>query len=187
MASAGPAPQKTVFSGPIATTASKQATDVHTFLVNYTGTLASDGAGVMNPVINPYSQASSSANWSALTSLFQEYRILGIETHFLPINRYSVATSNFPVFTVVDRSSATALSSLSQAAAFGSSKEHMIGEKFKRSARMHDVGEADWNLISASPSNTSIFYIKMYGSGLAASTNYYQYISYILVQFKGVQ
>lgn len=181
----GPPPNITVYRGPIDSPSLKESTDCHTFLINYTGTLASSAAGVLNAVIIPSNQCSSSANWASLIGLFSEWRILGFKFNAMPINPYAVAATQFPIFTVIDRSSSAALTSLNDAAAYASSQQHVLNRGFKRTAKMSDVGEADWTYINSTP--TEEFYLKMYASGLANSTNYFQYLGSYLVQFKGIK
>jgi hypothetical protein len=183
----GPHSNALTYSGPINSMSNKEALDVHCFLVNITNVIASSAGGVINTVITPSSQVTSSGNWASLAALFSEYRVLGYKWEAYPINPYQVGATQFPIFSVIDRSSATALGSLSSAADYSSAKQHILNAKWSRTARMSDAGEAGWINIGGTPSSTNEMYLKLYASGLAASTNYFQYIGYYLVQFRGIK
>lgn len=179
------APNATRYVGPIDTPSMKEQLDCHTFALRLTNTIASSAGGVINTVFNPGSQATSSNPWTELSALFEEWRILAYRVHLLPINKYLVAATNFPVLSVIDREDATTIASLNEAASYASSKEHIIGSTITREVRMCDIGEATWTLTSSTPTASSLGYVKLYGSGLAASTNYYQYLNTVVVQFRG--
>ncbi len=185
-AAAGPSSSVTKYTGPIRSKGMLTQLDTHCFMMVYANAIASDGSGVLAPALDAYSQASSASNWSSATALFREYRILGMETHFLPINRYNTAVTQFPIISITDRGNSTALTSLADASQFGSSQEHCISDKIVRVIKMDGPDEGQFILTSTFPASSNRLFIKLYGSGLANSTNYFQYISYVLVQFRGI-
>jgi hypothetical protein len=181
----GPPSTALSYNGPLDNGRLREALDTHCFVLGFSGSITSSAGSVINTVIDPVAQATSSGNWTNLTGLFQEYRLLGIEVKFLPINPLAVATTQVPIFSVIDRQNNTALSTALAATSYASCKEHVLYKTFKRSARMADVGEAQWIDVTLTPASTNRFYIKLLGLSLAASTNYFQYITTLLVQFRG--
>ncbi len=177
------------YLGPIDTPAVKEASDVHSLLMTYGGTLASDGSGVLAPVFDPYSQASSSANWTSAAALFSEFRILAYKFVFMPKNKFNKDTTVtvFPGYAVVDRASNSALSSISQATAFASVLEVSLEGRWQREIRMDSVEEAQFISTASSPATSAKFFLKLFANGLTASYTYGQYVSYTLVQFRGTQ
>ncbi len=180
-------PNATRYTGPIETPSMREQLDCHTFPLRLTNTIASSAGGIINTVFDSASQATSSNAWTELAALFEEYRVLAFRVHLMPINKYSTAATNFPIFSVIDRKSTTPIASLNEAASSASSREHVINANITREARMDDVNEAGWTLTSTTPSASNVMYVKLYGSGLAASTNYYQYLNTIVVQFRGLR
>lgn len=182
----GPAPSAIVYNGPVVNSSMKEYLDTHCFLANYSNVIASSAAGVVDTVFDAYSALSNSANFTSLQALFSEYRILGFEVHLSPINPFGASVNNFPIFSIVSRDNTSPLASLQAAASYSSAVQHKYGRDIKRSLTMEDAGEAGWVLTSSSPNQGDRLYIKLYGSGFANSTNYYQYLAYVLVQFKGI-
>lgn len=180
--------QAVKYTGPIDAPSFKADTDLHTFLLPYSGTLASNGSGVLAPVLDSYSQCSSNANWVQLQAIFQEYRILAYKFVFMPVNKYNKATTTatFPILSVLERTNSSALTSLSDAAGYASSMQHSLDDTWRREIRMNGVDEAQFTATSTFPAVSSRLYIKLYCSGLAVSTTYGQYLSYTVVQFRGI-
>ncbi len=176
------------YRGPFNSPALMEASDLHTFVLVFNGTIASDGTGKIQTVFDCYSQASSAADWAGLTGLFKEYRILGFKIIYSPWNQYSKPTTvtTAPLRSVIDRTSSTALASLSDASSYSSNKIHSLENAFSRSVRMDGVDESQWILSSGSPATTSRLYIKFFANGLSNTTTYGDYTSYIVVQFRGL-
>ncbi len=177
----------TKYNGPIDSPSFKEQNDCHIFLLRLNGTLTSSAGGVLATVFDAYSQASSVSQWSQLSAIFTEYRILAMKVHALPINKYSVATTNTPIISIVTRDNNTALTSLTDASSYASSKEHVTNSTIDRTVRMDGIDEAQFVSASAAPASGSRLYVKLYATGLAASTNYHQYLNTIVVQFRGFQ
>ncbi len=176
------------YRGPYNTPALLEASDLHTFVLVYNGTIASDGTGKIATVFDNYSQATSAADWAGLAGLFKEYRILGMKLIYTPWNQYSKATtvSTVPVRSVIDRTNSTALASLNDASGYSSCKIHSLENPFTRSIRMDGVDESSWILSTGSPATTARLYIKLFANGLSNSTTYGDYTMYIVVQFRGL-
>ncbi len=185
--SSNPPPTALIYRGPSRVPQSKVANDVETLQVQFIGTIASSAGGVISSVITPYSQLTSSPDWTSITNLYTEFRILSIETTFVPWNLYNTPTTTTlaPIYSVVDRSNSTALSSLANAAEYASVQIHEPSKKFKRVAKMAGSGEADWALIGSGPAAAAQFYIKLYSGGNTASTTTHDYLSILMVQFRG--
>lgn len=176
------------YTGPISTPAYREASDLHSFVIALQGTIASSAGGVINTVFDAWSQVTSSPTWTNLSASFKECRILAMDVTFLPWNQYSKATTvtTTPIYTVVDRTNNTPLSSLGDAASNSSCVIKSLENRFTRAVRMDSVDEAQWVLVGSGPSASSRFYIKWYSSGLSNSTTYGEYLTYVVVQFRGV-
>lgn len=181
-----PLANETKYDGPIVTPDVKEACDLHTILLGYSNSVSANGSGVIAVVFDAYNQASASANWSDCQAMFTEYRILGYHFKWLPVNKYGTGTSYFPIVSVTERGDDTNLSSLSSASSYASSREHYITDTFTREIRMDGVDEAKWTKMATSPATSDRLYVKLYGGGFTNSQTYGQYISHILVQFRGV-
>ncbi len=163
--------------------------DMATIQLNYYGSIASTAGGVINSVLDAYSQLSSSADWSSLQNLYQEYRILSMQTTFLPWNTYNVPTTTVlsPLMSVTDRTGSTALSSLANACSYASVKAHKPSSTFSRTIKMSGADEATWVLTTGSPATSARLYIKLYSAGNTASTTTHDYLTVLMVQFRGRQ
>lgn len=180
-------PRATMYSGPIDTPAFRSACDVHTFVLRLSGNVASSAGGIINTVFDSWSQAGATSQWAALSGVFSEVRILAFKLHMLPVNKFSVAATNIPLTSVVTRDTATALTSLQDAASYLSSQEHGTYSTINRIIRMDDLDEASWIPTASSPSAANRLYVKLYGAGLTASTTYFQFLNSIVVQFRQLQ
>jgi len=96
---------------------------------------------------------SSSVDWNLLSGAWDEYRILGFTFHYMPFNRYTrdAADQIGPIFTVIDRDDATALTLESQALEYESLKVFYLGDPFFREVRsMTSVEDATF-ITTATP------------------------------------
>ncbi len=175
------------YDGPIDTPSMREQLDLHTFPLRICNVIASSAGGVLATVFDAAAQAGTANAWAELSAIFEEYRILAFRVHLLPINKYATGTTNFPMLSVIDRRNSTALSSLGEAASYASAKEHIIGNTITRVARMEGFDESSWTLTTTTVPAAANMYVKLYGSGLAASTNYYQYLNTVVVQFRGLR
>lgn len=176
-----------VYRGPTKLPQGAVDDDTYTAELVYIGTMSASAGGVLAPVLDAYSQASSSPDWTNASGLYQEYRILSMETHLEPWNKYNTPTTSIlaPVYTVLDRTSATALASLNDCAGYASVKIHAPSTSITRSIKMGDSGEAQFISTATSPATADRLYIKFYSAGNTASITMYDYVSTLLVQFRG--
>ncbi len=157
--------------------------------INNAGQVASSAAGVINTVFDWYSQASTPADWASLQNLWQEYRILSMEIELIPWNKYNQPTTTVcaPMYTVVDRANNTPLASLAGAIDYESCVATEPSTKVRRSVKMDSVEEAHFVAIGSAPATASRAYIKLFSSGNATSTTYYDFVARVMVQFRGLQ
>lgn len=176
------------YSGPINTSAYKQACDVHTFVVHNSGQLTSSAGGVLNTVFTNSNQAGASADWTGLSALFKEYRILAMQIDYIPWNQYSKASTTVvtPLYVVSDRETATALTSVADAVGSASCRIYSLDNKWSRSIRMDGVEESQWTVSGSAVASTACTYLKCYASGLSNSTIYGDFISSCVVQFRNL-
>ncbi len=178
-----------VYRGPCDSRALKNAYDLHTLVFGFSNPITSSAGGVINTVFDPYSQLTSSGNWSSASALFSSYRILGYRLVLMPINQYNKATATTvnPGMILVDRESNTAITTSSAAAAYGSADFVSLERKIVREVRMNGVDEASFIDVAAAPATANRFFIKLYFDGLTASTNYLLYLGWVVVQFRGIK
>jgi hypothetical protein len=187
--SVNPSPRAITYTGPTRLPAALQQNDTMTTQLNNSGQLTSSGAGVIATVFGAYLQMSTSADFANFQSLYSEYRILSMEVEFIPWNSFNTptTTTQAPLYTVTDRQTATALASVAQAINYDSLLAVVPQKRFKRSIKMDSTDEANWIAIGSSPATGSNFYVKLYSSGNANSTIFYDFIARVLVQFRGRQ
>ncbi len=178
-----------IYKGPSRLPKSQSQLDLYTTQINNAGTLSSSAGGVLNTVFDWYSQSSTPTDWASFANLYTEYRILSMEIEFIPWNKYNQPTTSAmpPVYFVVDKSNNTVLGSIAQAIAYDSCKVESSQEKLKMSVKMSSVEESQFVAIGSSPATSARSYIKMYGSGFAASANVYDFVCRCVVQFRGRQ
>lgn len=180
-------PSATAYTGPILPKDMGEANDCYVIALRLCNTVASNASGLITTVFDWSAQAQAAQNWTNLAAVFAEYRILGMQVTLFPVNPLNVAATQFPIFTVIDRDTASPLTSLQDAASRPSCNEHTLMSTIKREVKMNSVEEAQWCDVSTTLGNAQKAYIKLYGSGLANSTTYYQYLNTVLVQFRGLK
>ncbi len=175
------------YKGPTHIVSTKQANDTEVTQIQNIGTLTTTAGGVLNSVIQPSSQLTSSPDFASYQNLFTEYRILSMEVMCVPYNPFNQPTTNSlaPVYSVVDRADSTALASLSACAGYSSCELHKPSTSFVRVAKMEGANEGGWVSIAATPATADQFFVKLYSSGNTASLNLYDYKSVLIVQFRG--
>lgn len=151
------------------------------------GSVASSAGGVVSTVFACGSQVTSSNDWTSFQALWQEYRVLSMKVMFRPWNKNNQPTTSAlaPVLSVTTRDNSTALSTLSDTATYDSVQIHSPSTEFDREIKMSGIDEASWTLTSTTPPAASQMYIKLYSSGNVASTTLYDYLTIIIVQFRG--
>jgi len=178
-----PASSVTTYSGPVALPFSRAQNQTYNVNLCSTTSLVSSAGGVISAVIsNSLSSMNENASFMAI---FDEYRVLAMECHFIwnNNNTFSASLAQAPFITVIDRDSNGAISTVAAAFNFESAVLHSSGQNFKRTARMHSVEDAAFQ--TSTPGTGSTFYLKTYGTGFTVSTNYATIFTKFLVQFRG--
>jgi len=194
LASQGPSEVALAYHGPIWTRKFRENRNMVVVDLQAEGFLTSSAGGVLN---NVYTSSSATwANFGTWAGLYDEFRVLGMQLEFFPNNRYSkVTTTCTPGFGVVDHADSTPLTSYAAALAYASNRVLSIEDpwtdrsEYRGSSvpsliiRMDGAEEAQWLPTS---STSSYLAIKIYFSGLTASTSYGLFLLRGLVQFRGV-
>ncbi len=159
----------------------REEVDLHTETLHWVGDFSSTGASVMNASFG--SSPTSAGDWSNFAAVYAECRVLGIEIHFVPKDRYSKSTTTcVPIVGVIDRTSSSPLSTYSSAYAYASARILSLEDPWSIIAHMQNAEESQFQAVG---SIASLYWIKFYGDGLSVSTTYGKiFISY-RVQFRG--
>ncbi len=188
-AMAPPAVSATEYKGSYTLKSKNAGNDLAVFQFNTGAALTTSAAGVLATVFDPVSQITSSPNWSNISGNYTEWRILSGHLHYEPVNKYNQPTTNVinNVYTVIDRNSATALSSTSVALGYTDCEIHNLQEPFDMKWKMSGIGEATWVSTSSTPAAADRVYAKFYSSGNSNSINVGEYLYVYLVEFKNQQ
>lgn len=186
---ANPSSTALVYKGPTRLPRAPQQDDTMTTQLNNVGQIVTSASGVVNTVFDAYAQLSTPSDWTNLSGLYTEYRILSMEVEFIPWNTYNTPTTNTlaPMYSVEDRTSNSTLGSLALAVAYDSVKVTMPSKRFVRTIKMNSAEEAQWIAVGASPATTARLYIKLYSSGNSNSITLYDFLTRIVVQLRGRQ
>jgi len=161
----------------------------------YGVTLNSTAAGLITTVFDQ--TMTGLTDWTNWSGIYDEYRVLATQLEFFPNNRYSkVAATCTPGFGVIDRDSNGALVSASQALQYSSCRILSLEDPWtdRREYRGSSVPALNWRMNSvadamyvttAAPIAATKPAIKLYFSGLSASTGYGFVIQRVKVQFRG--
>jgi hypothetical protein len=184
-----------VYKGPIWTPADQLQQDLIEVSLYYTGTLSSNAGGVINSVFDQtmtYLQL-----WGDYYAAYDEFRVLGVELEYFPSNRYDRLTvTTTPGVSVVDRDSNNALSGITGSFIYSSARVMSLDDPwtdnhdYRGSSvpsikwRMDGVNDATW-ITTANPIPTTKPTIKLFFSGLSASTAYGLVLTRYRVQFRG--
>jgi len=184
-----------MYKGPIWDPLAWSQRDRITINLSYHTTISSNAGGVLN---NTFDQSMTGlTDWADYAVLWDEYRVLGCQLEFYPNNRYSkVTVTCTPGVGIIDRDSNASLTTISQGFGYASSRiltlEDAWADKREYKAncvppltyRMAGIVEAEW-LTTAAPVFTTRPTIKLYFSGLTASTSYGLCVQRMLIQFRG--
>jgi hypothetical protein len=156
--------------------------DLHTIVMHQDGTVTTDATGTFALTFG--NAPASYAGWTNLANEFDEFRVLGMRTRFLPIkvNGGSLSTTFAPFVTAIDYDTATALSSYAAAAAYSSCREHTANTAWQRNVVMS--GSENSGYINTASGTTNTFYVKSYSTGNSFSTAIGHYLNDILVQLR---
>lgn len=169
------------YSGPLRVRADAKAEDLVTINLHYSGYLQSTAGAVINQVWS--NDPGYAADWSSFSNIYAEYRVLGLEVLYYPSNRYSKTTVVcVPILGVIDRVSASPLTSITQAMAYDSARVLSLEDPWSYKLYMQGSDEAVFVPTTSTTVNQSI---KLFGDGLSVSTAYGRILIYYLVQFRG--
>jgi len=171
-----------VYKGPTQKRNDKTASTLSTVVMVNTSTISSSAGGVISNVFS--SDPTVSENWADASGLFDEYRVLSMQIKYFPNDRYDPGLTQHqrPLIVVADHNGNATLSSYALAANYSSSNIRSTGDPWTKSLNMEGVGEATFVNTSTSPSD--LFYIKVFSSGLAVSSEYGRFFQYYRVQFR---
>jgi len=125
----------------------------------------------------------NAADWSSVSTSFDEYRVVGFTVEILWHRRYDSTWLWMPWVSCLDRGDLVALSSYNIGANAESAKSHSPFTKIKRTIKMKSVEEADFQSVLGTP--TSWGSIKFYSTGNTASATIGYAHMTALVQFRG--
>jgi hypothetical protein len=195
-----PSASAITYRGPIFPAKYREGDDRYTIVCTDEIAVASNGSGVValtltnDPAnVTGTSSGATVENWSSLSAVFSEYRVLAIQVDYTPLSMFSFVlnaspgssdNSNGVVITGIDRTSNAGSNPASYAAvaAFASAREWCINQKIKVLARMDGTREAAFNNIGSTP--LGLFAIKMYGSSFQAGVTYGRMLVRYLLQFR---
>jgi len=161
----------------------------------YSSGLASNAAGIISQVFDQ--TMTGLTGWAYLGAAYDEFRVLAFQVEYFPNNRYSkTLVTCAPGFGVVDRDSNGALISTAQAIGYSSVRILSLEDPWTDSKeyRGSSVPSLKWNMSSvtdgtflttAAPTPSVKAAIKLFFSGLTASTQYGLIVQRVLVQFRG--
>jgi len=159
----------------------KTELDTYTTVVSYDTALVTDAGGLITGVYT--NNPTGYANWTNLSAVFDEYRVLGIQLEVEP-NMF-VGSNNLifaPIACVNDYDSVTALASYTTAANYSSYEEYPGLRRFDKTALMSAAENAAF-INTAAPTNT--FGIKLYSAGNTVSTTMGRIRLKAVIQFRG--
>jgi len=177
-----PGPNSLSYNGPIRITPEKSDTHTQTISMNFTGTVASNGSGVIDSSYSSDPSTYSLTDWTNLAALYHQYRTLGILVKFHPYNRYTHTNVCTPVIALVDRGSAGTMGSYQVAMSHESAKIVSWEDPWSISARMNGPEESQFLSVSGPQ---ALFWIKFYSDGLSVSTTYGRFFVYVLLEMRG--
>jgi len=149
---------------------------------DWVSTISTSSGGVINAVV-PVAPTNAEL-WTQLIATFDEYRVLAVECKYVP--NYSSLPSTLlggVLGMVVDHDSSSALSSLASGAAYESFQMAPIDRPLVATWRMSTTLEAQYVNSQAAANAGSI---KLYASGLTASSNYGTVVVRYRLQFRGL-
>lgn len=183
----GPPISADSYTGPVMTTPLAKEIDTFVRVLTDMVTTSVTAGGIFNTVYQ--SDPTTMTQWANMIGNVDEYRVLAIEAHFVPVNRYNqtlsvgYAAGVSPIITVIDNNSVVALSSLQVGAEFASSKLHSGSDPWTVVAKASNRNHMLW--VDTNNSPTYVYSIKTYSTGNFASINLGQTMIRRIIQFRG--
>jgi hypothetical protein len=177
----GPLSSAQIYTGPVRLPGRTAQLDTIVTQLTETNALISSATGVINQVF-PLN-ISLFTGYTNFTNAWDEFRLLAAEFEFIPSTENAVVSTFLyaPVAFVIDRDSATVLTSLSSALEYSSCKVQSLTKRLKLQFKMN--GSEDAGFVTTSTVSTAWF--KTYGAALTANTQYGEWIIRALWQFRG--
>ncbi len=131
------------------------------------------------------SDPGSTTDWSSLSAIYQEYRVLGFEVEYVPYETVPVSGSRTPgagAMDYVHYAGATTPASLDGLLQNANHTSFHTHRPAKVTWRMRGVEEATWQKMSVAQDHGSI---RWYIDGLTASASYGRFFVTYLVELRG--
>ncbi len=174
-----PPPSVVAYRGPIAIPSSDTTTVI---LVDNSALSTGMATAIISAVFN--NNPSNARNWTEYSTSWNEYRVLGIKFTYDPLtptpNGILLTGSGYQS---IFHGTATAPTSLAEAASTGIAKSFNVFQSFVREWRMCDVNEATYVLTSA-PASTSDTLVVYSNNGSPVNSTFGNVRIEYLVQFK---
>lgn len=185
-----PAATALAYRGPARMPKAAQSDEMITVQLQIINQVTSTAGGTLNNVYDCVTQAQAATDWASIAACYNEFRVLSMQVEFIPWNKYNAPTSSTPylltpIYSMIDRTSATAVASSAIAAGYGSLKAHEPSTKFMRTVKMDDNEEAQWTDVTSTPAATSRYYIKLWATGMVTSAITHDALNRLMVQFRG--
>jgi len=160
-----------------------------------TGTITSNAGSVINAVINM--NPSGSSEWTSISTLWDEFRVVAVRLHLVPRQQYSVTAVNTLLSVVYDNDDSVALTSGNAAAEYDTA--HFTGTVFQQVTtpeNSDNTQKFSWARPSAGQ-NTAIAWVdvanpsastgsvKFFATGATISTSYYDYVFEWFTELRG--
>jgi len=179
---ANPPASVSVYSGPHRLPASaKNLRTVVTTLSSYdTSDFTTGVTGVLASAVN--NDPSGYGDWSSLAAIYDDFRVLHMSLHFVPISRYTTLLTKRPVLTAIDNDSTGVPTSYGATANFESAVIRSIEDPFSMEHSMSGPPDDDF-ITTIAPAATWAF--KFYSDGNTASSLLGAALVTLIVQFRG--
>jgi hypothetical protein len=182
----GPASSSLSYSGPTVPRVVARQEQLDEKVLSILVNVDTAGTGNFSQPIGLQGSVSSAPNWSSLSAVYDEYRVLAVRVHFTPANGYNklVATQTCPnpIFFALDRDSVTTVSSNNTMLSYDSVKSFDIERPFTYDVfKMSGARESAF-ITTASPVNLGS-YVNWF-TGATPSLHYGVLLCQFLVQFR---
>lgn len=168
------------YFGPVNPIRFSETLDVRLEILRLDTDIVASGSGVVANVFG--SNPTAYSNWTQFSATYDEYRVLALQVHYEPYNKYKAAPNTSPCYVVSDRADATPLTSYANALEYSSVDCLNTAQSWTKSIKMNGTDESQFIPIGT---GTSTLYIKIWASILTFSTAIGRTSASVLVQFRG--
>lgn len=168
----------TSYSGPVELPSSFATNNLYTRNHSFTTLISANSSGVVD-LVYTFANATSVANWSALSATFHEYRVLGMKLEFQPLQNFTSAYP--PLIIVSDRLSTATLGSYAVAADHESAQLVPSRQPFSRTIRASSVDEMGFLGMASATQTVSL---KFYGDQFTSNQQIGRMLITYLTQFR---